>query len=127
MKRVSISSLVVGIAVLGMASAMAPALAQDPVKVAPKAFTERLANDSVRVLEYQSKPGDKEVMHAHSATVLYVIAGGKLRYTFPDGKTSEVEVKAGDVTWREAIIHAVENVGKTEVRALLVEVKPAKK
>jgi len=62
-----------------------PALAQDPVKAAPQAFKEILNNSEVRVLEYSSKPGQKEAMHSHPAVLLYVIQGGKLKSTAPDG------------------------------------------
>jgi beta-alanine degradation protein BauB len=100
-----------------------PALAQDPVKVAPQAFKERLSNAHVRVLEYSSKPGQKEGMHSHPASLLYVIQGGKLRFTTPDGTSKEIDYKAGDVMWREAITHTGENIGTTEMKALLVEMK----
>lgn len=122
-RKVSVSLVLV---VLALACAAA-ALAQDPVKVAPQAFTEKLNNDSVRVLEYHSKPGEKEGMHSHPAVVIYTLSGCKLRYTFPDGKTTEAEVKTGEATWREATTHSVENIGKTECHAILFEVKAAKK
>jgi quercetin dioxygenase-like cupin family protein len=107
--------------------AAATTFAQDPVKVAPQAFKERLNNDKVRVLEYSSKPGEKEAMHSHPAILLYVIQGGKLKSTAADGTSKEIEYKTGDVVWRDAITHSVENVGMTELKALLVEVKHPKK
>src|ERR1700757_3814014 len=45
------------------------ALAQDVVKVAPEQFKVVLENEHVRVLEFRMKPGDKEAMHTHPATV----------------------------------------------------------
>ena len=107
--------------------AVIPALAQDPVKVAPQAFKEILNNSEVRVLEYSSKPGQKEAMHSHPAVLLYVIQGGKLKSTAPDGTSKEIEYKAGDIQWREAITHTGENVGTTEMKSLLIEVKHGKK
>ena len=101
----------------------AAAAAQDPSKVAPQAFSEKLNNAQVQVFEYHSKPGDKEPMHSHRANVVYVIQGGKERFTLPDGKTEEKELKSGDVIWREASTHAVENIGTTEMRSLIVELK----
>lgn len=109
--------------VLALAAA---ALAQDPSKVAPKAFTEKINNDQVQVFEYHSKPGDKEPMHSHRQNVVYVLQGGKERFTLPDGKTEEREFKTGDVIWRDPSTHAVENIGTTEMRALIVELKAAK-
>lgn len=101
--------------------------AQDPVKVAHEAFKERLSNNNVRVLEYQSKPGDKEAMHEHARSVLYVISGGKIRFTDPDGKTKDVEYKTGDVLWRDPVKHSGENIGTTELHVILVEMKEPKK
>ena len=97
--------------------------AQDPLKVAPKAFKVKLDNAHVNVLEYMSKPGEKEAMHSHPDILIYVIKGGKLKSTTPDGKSQVIEYKTGDVIWRAALTHAIENVGTTEVEALLVEVK----
>jgi quercetin dioxygenase-like cupin family protein len=107
--------------------AVMPAHAQDPVKVAPQAFKEILNNSEVLVLEYSSKPGQKEAMHSHPAILLYVLQGGKLKSTTPDGASKEIEYKAGDIQWREAITHSGENVGTTEMKSLLIEVKHAKK
>ncbi len=113
-------------ALLLMVAAL-PALAQDPVKAAPQAFKERLNNSEVRVLEYSSKPGQKEAMHSHPAVMLYVIQGGKLKSTAPDGTSKVVDYKTGDIQWREAVTHSGENVGTTEMKSLLVEVKHGKK
>ena len=103
-----------------------PALAQDPVKAAPQAFKEILNNSEVRVLEYSSKPGDKEAMHSHPAVLLYVLQGGKLKSTAPDGTSKEIEYKTGDIQWRPAVTHTGENVGTTEMKSLLIEVKHGK-
>jgi quercetin dioxygenase-like cupin family protein len=97
--------------------------AQDPLKVAPKAFKEKLNNEHVNVIEFTSKPGEKEAMHSHPDMLLYVIHGGKLKSTTADGKSQVIDYKTGDVAWRPAITHSTENVGTTEVKALLVEVK----
>ena len=117
-----ISSILCCFVVVLVFAAM-PALAQDPLKVAPKMFKEHLNNDHVRVLEYTSKPGQKDVMHSHPDMVLYVIKGGTLRSTGPDGTSKDIVYKTGDVMWREAITHSGENIGKTEMKALLVETK----
>lgn len=103
--------------------ALQPAKAQDPVKAAPQAFKEILNNTHTRVLEYHSKPGDREPMHSHAACVVYVLSPGKFRSTTPDGKSTDIEYKAGDIVWREAITHSGENIGTTEFSTLLVEFK----
>jgi hypothetical protein len=104
-----------------------PAEAQGPVQAAPHTFKERLSNSEVRVLEYSSKPGQKEAMYSHPAMMLYVIQGGKLKSTTPDGRSQEIDFKAGDVMWRDAMTHSGENIGTTEMKALLIEVNHGKK
>lgn len=97
--------------------------AQDAEKATPKVVKLKLENERVRVLEALSNPGDKENMHSHPANIVYVIEGGKLRITTSDGKTSEVEFKAGDTIWREPVTHAAENIGTTRFHAIIVELK----
>jgi hypothetical protein len=41
-----------------------------------------------------------------------------------DGTTAEGTLNTGDVHWREEnVIHAVQNIGQTEMRALIIELK----
>ncbi|MBI2486564.1 MAG: cytoplasmic protein [Deltaproteobacteria bacterium] len=102
-------------------------MAQDPVKVAPEHYQVLLENDRVRVLDYQSKPGDKEAMHSHPANLLYMLSDATVKFTLPDGKTTESQLKAGEVGWREAETHAVENVGSTDAHVLIIELKEPQK
>ena len=97
---------------------------QDPVKVSPQYYTVRFENDRVRVLEYHLKPGEKEATHSHPPGVVYVLSDATIRSAHPDGTSSEVSGKAGDVFWRDETTHTVENVGATEARAIAVELKP---
>ncbi len=115
-----LAAVVVGsvIAVIAIAS---PGM--DPVKVAPQAFSVKLDNAKVRVLEYRSKPGDKEAMHSHPAGILIVVNAGKFRSTTADGKSTDLEYKGGEVVWRDAMTHSGENVGTTELHTYLIELK----
>jgi beta-alanine degradation protein BauB len=99
------------------------ATAQDMVKVAPNTTKVLLENDRVRVLEVQQKPGEKAAMHSHPASLVYSLSSSKAKFTAPDGKTTESELKAGAVNWREAETHAIENVGTTDSRVLVIELK----
>ena len=101
--------------------------AQDAVKVAPDKVKTVLDNDKVRVLEFTVKPGEKTGMHSHPDHILYFLTDGKMKTTLSDGKTSETTVKTGDAKWVQAITHNNENIGKTEIRALVIELKAPKK
>ena len=45
--------------------------------------------------------------------------------TLGDGKTTDSSVTEGEVVVRDPLTHAVENIGNTELHALLVELKSA--
>lgn len=124
MKRVGQATIAVLVGAMGVASTGAQTATQDPVKLSPQYYTVKSENDRVRVLEYRLKPGEKEVMHGHPAYVVYFMTDATLRATSPDGKTSDTKVTQGEVLWRDALSHATENVGTTELHALLVELKP---
>jgi quercetin dioxygenase-like cupin family protein len=98
--------------------------AQDPAAV-NKTVKVKFENDKVRVLEAELPPGVKEAVHSHPAYVIYVLAGGKVRNHTADGKTTESELKTGDVLYREPLTHAAENIGTTTMHFILVELKTA--
>jgi beta-alanine degradation protein BauB len=112
--------LVVGTVVTVKALA-SPSL--DPVVAAPQAFKVRLDNDKLRVLEYVSEPGAKDAVHSCAAGVMIAVSSGTFRSTTADGKSKDVEYKAGELVWRDAITHTGENVGKTQLHAFLIELK----
>jgi len=117
-------AIAVLIGAVGVASSWAQTATQDPVKLSPHCYTVKSENDRVRVLEYRLKPGEKEVMHSHPSYVVYFLSAATLRATSPDGKTSDTSVTEGEVLLRDPLSHAIENVGTTDLRALLVELKP---
>ena len=101
-----------------------PAQAQDTVQVNSDSVRLKLENDRVRVLESTLPPGGKEKVHSHPwPFVVYVVRGGTIRNHFPDGKVVETELKAGDVIYRDPVTHWGENIGKTEIYELMVELK----
>jgi quercetin dioxygenase-like cupin family protein len=112
--------------VIGLAALPLVARAQDPVKVAPETYKVAIDNADVRALEITVKPGSKVPMHSHPASVLTAYTPCKLRFTSPDGKSSEAEFKPGDILWRDAETHAGENIGTADCHVLQVELKHAK-
>ena len=63
------------------------AMAQDAFEVAPKHYKVLLENEYVKVLEVRIKPGEKEAMHTHPATVHIELVPTKVKITYPDGKS----------------------------------------
>ena len=108
---------------LGFASGVVVArpasiFAQDVQKL-----TVKFENDQVRVLELRLKPSEAEGFHSHPQYVLYALTDYRVKNTAADGTSKVFERKAGDIFWGEPITHKGENVGDTEVRALIVELK----
>ena len=99
--------------------------AQDPAVVNATTVKVKFENERVRVLEAELPPGTKEQVHSHPAYVIYVQAGGKVRNYAADGKTTETELKTGEVLYREPLTHAAENIGTTTMHFILVELKAA--
>ena len=116
--------MVLGLLTVIAVSGSSSITVQDPVELSPQYYTVRFENDRVGVLEYRLKPGEKEVMHSHPAYLVYVLNDATLRITPPDGTTAEGSSTQGQVSWNESLSHAVENSGRTETHALLVELKP---
>jgi quercetin dioxygenase-like cupin family protein len=103
--------------------AIAPAMAQDPVKVDAKHYKVEFENEQVRVLRITYGPHEKSVMHAHPANVAVFLTDGTTKFTLPDGKTIPGDVKAGMVRWDGGGKHLPENVGDKPFELILVELK----
>jgi quercetin dioxygenase-like cupin family protein len=108
-----------------IAFAALAASAQDAAVVNAKTVVVKLDNAKTRVLDSALEPGEKEQMHSHPASIIYIISGGRIRNHNADGTTSETDIKAGDVIYREPLTHWAENIGTTRIHLILVELKPA--
>ncbi len=98
----------------------------DAVSVSPDRFKILLENPHVRVVEYALLPGERDQWHTHPPKVSYVVVGGTLRITTEDGQSFLTDEKTGSASWMTALgRHFGENVGKTPVRIVLVEIKSA--
>jgi quercetin dioxygenase-like cupin family protein len=116
MKRV----VVVLALALGVTSS---ARAQDAVTSNPKVYHVMLENAAVRVLHVAVAPGAKTVMHEHPDNAVLVLTDSKIRFTGPDGKSQEPELKANEAMWSPAGKHMGENIGTGPIEAIIVELK----
>lgn len=96
---------------------------KDAREVAPDNYAVPAENDRVRVLDIHLKPGEKVPMHSHPASVIYAVSDCKAKFTYPDGKSEVVDMKAGQSILTEAYTHEPENIGETECHVLNVELK----
>jgi quercetin dioxygenase-like cupin family protein len=120
-----LETLVMGVAASGTVLSTGTSVEQslDTAVVNAEMEHVRFENSHVRAIEGVLKPGDKEKIHSHPAFVVYLIAGGKIRNNFADGRVVETELKTGEVLYREAQTHWVENIGTTTIHFLVVELK----
>ena len=91
----------------------------DTLAAAPKVLQE---NDKVRVLKVVFKPGEVAKMHHHPDHVVYAIEGGKLNI-ISGGRTQEMEISTGSVTFFDAQDHEVKNMGNTTIDLIVTELK----
>ncbi len=97
------------------------AFGQDAMQYGLKHLKVLAEDEKVRVLKYTPEKGDKTPVHSHPSTVVYVIKGGKVRFTMPDGSVRDAELKTGDTLLRPPVTHADEALDDLEV--VLVELK----
>jgi len=100
--------------------------AEDPLKVAPDMYSLVFENERVRVLQVVFKPGQQIKKHSHPDHYVYVLEGGQLTISKPDGTSSIADVKPGQVIWIPAETHWAKNTGASQVRLLVNELKPTK-
>jgi len=99
------------------------ALAQDPVKIDAKHYKVSFENEQVRVLRISVGPHEKTPMHSHPASVAIWLTDGRVKHTYPDGKTEEVQGKAGEAAWSAPVKHTGENLTDKRLEVVQVELK----
>lgn len=97
----------------------------DPVESSPNNYKLLFENDEVRVLEMSLRSGETDKEHSHPSETVYFINGGSVRVHLPEGEPLGVEFPDGGVMWHEPWTHTVENVGDSDITAIIVEAKTA--
>lgn len=112
---------------LFLLAAAVPALAQDPVKVDPKHYKVEFENSQVRVLRVKYGPHEKSVMHRHPNSVAIFVTDVNGKFTFPNGKTQDINSKAGETQWTPGGLHLPENTSDQPFEVIVVELKTPKR
>ena len=120
-------NLVLGV-VLGLASSTL--LAQrgiqsipDAVAADPKHYSVSFENELVRFLRVRYGPGEKSVMHRHSASCVIYLTDQTFNFTLPDGTTEPASVPAGALGCGDGNVHLPENIGADAAEFIMVEFK----
>lgn len=104
-----------------------PALAQNATKADPKHYKVEFENSRVRIVRAKYGPHEKSVMHSHPNLVAIFQTTGRVKFTYPDGKTEERDVVAGTALWTPATRHLPENLSDGDLEVILVEMKAPRK
>lgn len=112
-------ALAIGITALGLL--WSEVHAQDAMQYGLKHLKVLAEDANVRVLKYSPSSGDRTPVHSHPSTVLYVVKGGKVRITMPDGSSTDGELTSGTALLRPPVTHSDEALDDLEV--ILIEIK----
>jgi quercetin dioxygenase-like cupin family protein len=107
-----------------MGPTVSKTLERDAVAVDPKHYKVELENDKVRVVRISYDGRESSVMHQHPPGVGVFITGGKFKFSYPDGKSENIEANAGQFMWfAEPWEHLPENLTDDHFEVVYVELK----
>ncbi len=101
--------------------------AQDPLdSLIVCRLTQKLIfeNAFVRAIDDVIPPGVSEPKHHHPHGVVVALVDADTEtHTYPAGTVARRHTAAGTVTWNEALIHDVTNVGSTPTHFIRIDLK----
>ena len=95
----------------------------DPTQASPANYKTLLEDGNKRMVEMTLKAGESDIEHSHPGEMVYFITGGKVQIHLQNGESMEAELPDGAVMAHEAWTHRVENIGSTDVHAIIFETK----
>ncbi len=98
-------------------------MVDDPVKLDSKHYKVEFENDKVRVLRISYGPGEKSVMHDHPNAVAVFLTDGRGKFTYPDGRTEDINMKTGQTVWFDAVKHLPASTHDKPFQLIFVEFK----
>lgn len=101
----------------------APAWAAGAWETDPQAYTIKLENQKVRVLDVYYPAGYKVKAHELRDRLVWVKADAKLVQRDSRGIEKVFKARAHEYSWEKAETMEIENVGSSEYRAVWVEMK----
>ena len=95
----------------------------DAVSADPDHYSVSFENDLVRLLRVRYGPGEKSVLHRHSASCTVFLTDQEFNFTLPDGTTAPDAVAAGQLGCGNANTHLPQNIGAEEAEFIMIEFK----
>jgi beta-alanine degradation protein BauB len=96
---------------------------KDPIEVSPANYRLLVEDGDYRMIEMILPAGTTDIEHSHPNEMVYFISGGKVRIHLPGGEQVELDIPNGHAMNHEPWTHRVENVGTTDIRAVIFERK----
>ena len=115
--------IVIGISFVVATVFSTATIGEDAVIADPQHYTVEFENDRVRVIRIKYGPREKSIMHTHGPNVSILLTENTVRFTLPDGTSSEVTGEAGTAQWSDAQEHLPENLSDEPLEVVLVELK----
>jgi hypothetical protein len=117
-----ILGVVLGITSSGLMAQQGTQSVPDAVTADPAHYSVRFENEVVRLLRVTYGPGEKSVMHRHSANCSVFLTDQTFNFTLPDGTTEPASVSAGALGCGDGNVHLPENIGEA-VEFIMMEFK----
>ena len=95
----------------------------DAVSADPAHYSLSFENELVRLLRVNYGPGEKSIMHRHTASCVVFLTDQSFNFTLPDGTTEPASVPAGALGCGDGNVHLPQNIGADAAEFIMVEFK----
>jgi hypothetical protein len=121
--RNMVLGVVIGIASSALVAQRGTDSIPDAVRADPAHYSVSFENELVRFLRVRYGPGEKSVMHRHSASCVIFLTDQTFNFTLPDGTTEPASVPGGALGCSDGNVHLPENIGAAAAEFVMVEFK----
>lgn len=95
----------------------------DAVTADPAHYSLSFENDIVRILRVRYGPGERSVMHRHSASCTIFLTDQTFNFEVPDGTGGPASVEAGALGCGDGNVHLPENLLADAAEFIMIELK----
>jgi len=115
--------VIIGIASSALVAQRSTGSIPDAVRADPAHYSVSFENELVRLLRVKYGPGEKSVMHRHTASCVVFLTDQTFNFTLPDGTTEPASVPGGALGCSDGNVHLPQNIGPAAAEFIMVEFK----
>ncbi len=95
------------------------------VEASPEIYGVLAENDMMRVILAVWPPGARDDWHGHPPSSVFYVTNCQVRAFFPDGSQRDLTriAEKGRARNKPVISHSIQNIGSSECRILMTEIK----